>query len=126
MKLISTDLDGTLMFRKNRKPYFKQEDVQALQSFHEQGHVVVVNSGRGLPWLTTPLDGVVNWDYLIACSGSCILSRDGDIIYGNALDASDIQGILDAYPTHVEISFNTKDEIYALRCLKDILYLFLD
>lgn len=114
-KILSADLDGTLMFRKEGKPYFKQSDIEALQAFREDGNLVVINSGRALAWLIPPLEGHMEWDYLIAASGACIMDRNRKILYGQTLSLTLMQELLRDYPTDVEITFITADQIYALR-----------
>lgn len=114
-KLLSADLDGTLMFRREGKPYFKQTDVQALRAFRQEGNLLVINSGRALSWLLPPLEGQIDWDYLIAVSGACIMDRERRIVYGQELPFSLVQKVLREHPTDVEITFITADNIYALQ-----------
>ena len=114
-KLLSADLDGTLMFRNEGRPYFKEPDKAALAAFRQAGNLVVINSGRALAWLVPPLEGNLTWDYLIAASGACILGQDGTLLYGQTLPFALVQKILREHPTQVEVTFITRDRIYALR-----------
>lgn len=118
-KMLSADLDGTLMFRRNGKPYFKQSDIQALHRFQKEGNLVVINSGRALSWLIPPLEGHIEWDYLIAASGACIMDSNRQILYGQTLPLPMMKELLRAYPTDVEITFITVDQIYALNQKKE-------
>lgn len=118
-KMLVADLDGTLMFRKEGVPYFNLEDIQAIERFRGEGNLMVVNSGRSLSWLIPPLEEKLPWDYLIAGSGSCVLDRNGELIYEQPLAIESMSTILRDYPTDVEITFYSKQWVFTLNQTKE-------
>lgn len=55
--ILFTDMDGTILFSDNGKTYFKESDLDAIKEFQQRGNLIVINSGRALPWIVAPLEG---------------------------------------------------------------------
>ena len=70
--ILFTDMDGTILFSDNGKTYFKESDLDAIKEFQQRGNLIVINSGRALPWIVAPLEGYLLPDYMIASRGSII------------------------------------------------------
>lgn len=49
--ILFTDMDGTILFSDNGKTYFKESDLDAIKEFQQRGNLIVINSGRALPWI---------------------------------------------------------------------------
>ncbi|MBE6124445.1 MAG: HAD-IIB family hydrolase [Erysipelotrichaceae bacterium] len=47
IKLIATDLDGTLFTKENKKELIEKENIKVLQRFHNKNGIVAVVTGRG-------------------------------------------------------------------------------
>lgn len=58
--ILFTDMDGTILFSDNGKTYFKESDLDAIKEFQQRGNLIVINSGRALPWIVAPLDSCMN------------------------------------------------------------------
>ena len=70
--ILFTDMDGTILFSDNGKTYFKESDLDAIKEFQQRENLIVINSGRALPWIVAPLEGYLLPDYMIAGTGSII------------------------------------------------------
>lgn len=141
-KLLISDLDGTLLFAEGEERVFHEKDIHAIRQFQQQGNLVAVNSGRTVAWLTQPLEGHIEWDYLIASSGAVIVKRltDADMNMDDIgikdigikdTDRTDKYEIIDAHPfprqsilglleklqsesMQYEITFQTLKKVYSM------------
>ena len=79
--ILFTDMDGTILFSDNGKTYFKESDLDAIKEFQQRGNLIVINSGRALPWIVAPLEGYLLPDYMIAGTGSIIADSHQQILH---------------------------------------------
>ena len=79
IKLLATDLDGTLVDRKGR---IDEVEIQALRRAREQGVVVVIATGRMPTIIDHFLDRlqVQPQDFVVGAQGAVIARRDGSIL----------------------------------------------
>ena len=123
-KLLITDLDGTLLFAKNGKREFREEDLEAIKNFQRNGNLVVVNSGRTVGWLIEPLEAHVPWDYLIASSGALIAGRsnvltDGiEVIAGHPISRETIEELIVRAGKNRSFTFQTMHHVYTMNSTK--------
>ncbi len=75
MKLLATDLDGTLI----QKGAITEANILSLKQFQSEGNLVVVATGRPLV-ATKHLAQVINYDYAITSCGSMISDSEGNIL----------------------------------------------
>lgn len=82
MKLLASDLDGTL-FKNNM---ISREDLHALKRFREEGNKVIVSTGRTKQGVDTIFkDYYFDYDYLVLCNGGLILDNENKIIHKKSI-----------------------------------------
>ena len=113
MKLLASDLDGTLFFRNIEKGY-KQEDIDAIQQFQKDGHLFGCCTGRALFGATPSFKDLLDCDFYIASSGAMICDKDLNVIYDCPIDFEIVKEIVEAYQDEVTIFIQTK-RYYILR-----------
>ena len=95
MKILASDLDGTLYFGEDEEK-LKPQDVKAIKEFQAQGNLFGICSGRTLAGIHHALDGLdVTLDFYILGSGSMLARKDGTYIYQNLLSKNVIGRIID-------------------------------
>ena len=103
MKILASDLDGTLYFGQEEQK-LKPQDVKAIKEFQKQGNLFGICSGRTYAGIRNALDGLdVQLDFYILGSGSMLAKADGSYIYQNLLQKDVISRIVD----HI-ISYNVR------------------
>lgn len=85
MKCFSIDLDGTLL---NSTREISEENVATLKYLHEQGHYVIINSGRAI-------EDVLKFEEIrklnlpiISINGTVIYSENRDILFEASIPIS--------------------------------------
>ena len=106
MKLLASDLDGTLFFRNIEKGY-KQEDIDAIKQFQINGNLFGCCTGRALMGAVPSFEGLLECDFYIASSGAMICDKDLNVIYDCPVDFSIAKEIVNKYKG--EIKANSKD-----------------
>lgn len=85
MKLLASDLDGTLYFG-NEEVKIKPQDRAAIQSFQQAGNLFGICSGRTLFGIQRALSDLdIQLDFYILVSGACIADKDGHILFQRKL-----------------------------------------
>ena len=92
--ILFTDMDGTILFSDNGKTYFKESDLDAIKEFQQRGNLIVINSGRALPWIVAPLEGYLLPDYMIAGTGSIIADSHQQILHEEPVSFTAIKKII--------------------------------
>jgi len=78
MKCISIDLDGTLL---NTKQEISDENVKVLNELQEQGHCIILNTGRAIADVVK-LKAIQNLEVPIFCiNGSVLYSKTRELLY---------------------------------------------
>jgi len=113
-RAIVLDIDGTLIFHERGRP--TEACVQALHALKERGVLVIIATGRG-PFISTPkaLAGL-QADYLVCANGSYVVSRDGQVLHEDRLDAQHLERLVDfaeARGHHLYFTFEDAYYLYA-------------
>lgn len=83
MRLLVTDLDGTLL---NRECKISKENREALQYTFSQGIEVVIATGRTYEDVYSLCKAAKISPYIISNNGACIYSKDGNRIKAESID----------------------------------------
>lgn len=82
MKLLASDLDGTLF--KNRM--ISDKDLDGLRRLHEAGHKVIVSTGRTEQGVNEIFNNYgFDYDYLVLCNGGLVLDKKNKIIHKKSI-----------------------------------------
>ena len=111
--ILFTDMDGTILFSDNGKTYFKESDLDAIKEFQQRGNLIVINSGRALPWIVAPLEGYLLPDYMIAGTGSIIADSHQQILHEEPVSFTAIKKIINEYAADIPLTVHTKDNIFS-------------
>ena len=94
MKLLASDLDGTL-FKNNM---ISREDLHALKRFREEGNKVIVSTGRTKQGVDTIFkDYYFDYDYLVLCNGGLILDNENKIIHKKSISNKIVIDIINKF-----------------------------
>lgn len=112
LKALASDIDGTLYFHDHQPP-IKENDLQAIKEFQNNGHLFGLCSGR-------PLGGVLNLsnnlklDFYIAVSGAVILDKAKKIVFERVIDNSYIEELYHQYKDDccIIIANDSLDHVY--------------
>ncbi|QBQ40831.1 Cof-type HAD-IIB family hydrolase [Sphingobacterium psychroaquaticum] len=105
IKAVFFDIDGTLLsFKTHEVPTSTKEAIQALQ---EKGIKVIVSTGRSI----NSIDHIkfLGFDGFITFNGGYCVSKEGEILFRQAIDPRDIQALLD-YSQSNSLSFSLMSE----------------
>lgn len=111
--ILFTDMDGTILFSDNGKTYFKESDLDAIKEFQQRGNLIVINSGRALPWIVAPLEGYLLPDYMIAGTGSIIADSHQQILHEEPVSFTAIKKIINEYESDIPLTVHTKDNVFS-------------
>lgn len=111
--ILFTDMDGTILFSDNGKTYFKESDLDAIKEFQQRGNLIVINSGRALPWIVAPLEGYLLPDYMIASTGSIIADSHQQILHEEPVSFTAIKKIINEYASDIPLTVHTKDNVFS-------------
>lgn len=94
MKLLASDLDGTLYFGHSDTK-IKPQDAQAIKDFQAAGHLFGICSGRTLAGIKHALDGTdIHLDFYILTSGASLANANGHYLYQHLLTKQTICEII--------------------------------
>lgn len=94
MKLLASDLDGTLYFNET-EPHIKPQDQAAIEAFQKAGNLFGICSGRTYAGICHALDGTgIHLDFYILVSGACLMDGQGHYIYRHLLSKDLISQIV--------------------------------
>lgn len=83
MKILASDLDGTLMIDQKISP----KDLEGIQKLREQGHKFVVSTGRTINGMKEVFDNYdLECDYMVLNNGAVVLDGDGKKIISKTID----------------------------------------
>lgn len=115
MKILASDLDGTLYFG-NEEEKLKPQDVKAIKQFQKEGNLFGICSGRTLAGIHHALDGLdVKLDFYILVSGASLAKEDGTYIYQHLLSKDIISRIVEKIKMYdIGILFCHNEDYYRI------------
>ena len=91
-KLLSTDLDGTIIFNAT----VSRPDLDAMERWRDAGHILVPNTGRSVSALRNALRGSgLVFDYSVLYTGAVLTGRDYDVLKARTLPDGLAEEVLD-------------------------------
>ena len=90
IKLVATDMDGTLLTNEKHMP---AETIPIVKRLLEQGIMFVVSSGRFYHNLARLYEEVVNEIIIIAENGALVMDK-GEVVYSSVIAPKDVQEIV--------------------------------
>lgn len=110
IKLIATDLDGTLMSPDHLT--ISKRTVDALQQAHNKGIKIAIATGRPMAIIDDVVKQIPFVDYIIYSNGACVFDRNLNCnTYENLIDNSTARHIIEyfvQYPVFFEVYINGK------------------
>ncbi|HLS94461.1 MAG TPA: Cof-type HAD-IIB family hydrolase [Sphingobacterium sp.] len=108
IKAVFFDIDGTLLsFKTHQVPASTEESIKKLQ---QQGVKVIVSTGRSI----NSIDHIkyLNFDGFITFNGGYCVTKEGEVLFRQAIDARDIKAVLEYARTRpLSFSFMSEREI---------------
>ena len=92
IKLIASDMDGTLLDSQKRLP---KDFLETIQVLHDRGVLFVVASGRQYAALRRDLEALVPYIYFICENGARVMHRDEQVLI-DPMDQADLYDIVTA------------------------------
>lgn len=121
MKIIASDFDGTVYFRKLDPPY-KREDVDAIVKFQKEGNLFGMCTGRPIKGILPFETDELKYDFYICNSGAMIYNREHECLFERLIDFQIVKDVVRKYPEDVEIMMVGKDKNYVYHPLPDSLF----
>jgi Cof subfamily protein (haloacid dehalogenase superfamily) len=110
MKLLTTDLDGTLL---NKNKEISQNNIKALEYAANKGIKVIVATGRIYSDVCNLFKNVKIDKYVIANNGACIYNTNGSKISAKAIEKNDLMFILKyLHEKGIYFEISTEDNLY--------------
>ncbi len=123
MKLLATDLDGTLLKRNT----ISEENLLALETFKNEGNKVAIATGRPL-CATSHLKNAINYDYAITANGAMVTDRRNKVLFkATILDevvfdlVSSLDYDVELFVSNGEVILNRED--YLNNPIKEVIFL---
>lgn len=92
IKLIATDLDGTLL----TSPYgTSDENILQLKAAAQSGIRIIVATGRTFSEIPQQIKDISEIDFFITSNGSCIRKNNGDIVHSSYLSEDTVQAVFE-------------------------------
>ena len=95
MKLFASDYDGTYLKHTKRGKVDLKRNIKMTKKWQEAGHLFVFATGRPI-WmmqLEKKMHGIV-YDYIIGLNGAIIVSKQGEILFQQAMNQKIAKKIL--------------------------------
>ncbi len=91
-RLLSTDLDGTIIFDGR----VRRADAEAMRRWRRAGHLLVMNTGRSITALASALEGSgVDYDYAILYTGAVLADPAGRVLRARTLPEGLVDEVLE-------------------------------
>ena len=94
IKLISSDMDGTLL---NSYRQITPINIEAIKKAQENGINFIINTGREYPNARALVESAGLKCDLICSNGSCAFDKDGNLLFEHEIDKETIRKIFDAF-----------------------------
>ena len=107
IKLISSDMDGTLLDSYRQ---ITPINVEAIKRAQENGINFIINTGREYPNARGLVEAAGLKCDLICSNGACAFDKDGNLLFEHILDKETVRTIFDAFNKYgMEPAFYTRD-----------------
>lgn len=94
IKLISSDMDGTLL---NSYRQITPINIEAIKKAQENGINFIINTGREYPNARALIEAAGLKCDLICSNGSCAFDKDGNLLFEHEIDKETIHKIFDTF-----------------------------
>ena len=112
-KLFASDLDGTLR-RYDTEGGYRKQDLDAIRNFRNNGGIFGMCSGRSSVSLFAEIP-MVETDFAIATSGSCITDGRGNILLRKTIDHEAAKQLYDIYKNEERFYVHSGGILYTFR-----------
>ncbi|WP_315081944.1 Cof-type HAD-IIB family hydrolase [uncultured Clostridium sp.] len=103
MKLLASDLDGTLVVGNELK---NDKDLTLINKLKEHGHKLIVSTGRSYDLVIPLIEKYdIEYDYLLLCNGSLIMNRAHEMVFDEWISNEISNKIINDY-------YNNKTLVY--------------
>lgn len=93
IKVLATDLDGTLYYPKRKKTGFTKKNKKFLQEFLKNGNRVILVSGRNYH-TCKKLSDILGYKLdMVGCNGSVVM-KDNEFVFDDPMDLEEIKEFL--------------------------------
>lgn len=92
-KYIFIDIDGTLVGYDSKIP---ESALKALKLAQQNGHKIIIASGRSLPIIYPDLLKAIKFDGIIASGGACVVC-DGKVIFRSSIEGDDLYSLVEYF-----------------------------
>lgn len=107
-KILFSDFDGTIFFRDG----FHQEDIEAIQSFQAKGNKFSLCTGRPLGGVLALMEGKIEPDYYVLCTGGLVLDKNYQVVYGQEIPFHLVKEVCQKYENETIIGPHCLDKDY--------------
>ena len=109
-KYVFLDIDGTLVGYDSKIP---ESALKALKKTQENGHKIIIASGRSFGMIYRDLLETVSFDGIISSGGACVIVG-GEVIFESVIEGDRLALVIDYFRSHgINYLVMTKDVIYA-------------
>lgn len=113
MITLATDFDGTIFFW-DESPSFRNEDLEAIHNFQSQ-HKLGLCSGRPVGSVTQFTDSYFKFDFMIASTGSYIVTGKGDVIVDKPIEKELAKKLVNHFMGTHDIFFHINQKFATFR-----------
>lgn len=112
MKLFASDYDGTYWKHTGKGQLDLKRNIKMTKRWQKEGHLFVFATGRpiSLMRLEERLHGIV-YDYIVGLNGGIIVSKDGEILFQQAIEEPVVRKIIKVIQTEDFLQYGITDGI---------------
>lgn len=120
MKILISDLDGTLVFSKNNSDdkEVKEKDLESILKWQEKGNKFGSCTGRGMKFARRGCENVP-FDFVIANSGAYIKLKDGTILVHETIPLTLVKEVMKVAGEDNQFIFITAKDSYVYQPKRD-------
>lgn len=96
MRILASDLDGTLVRLENDKLIIADKDIEAIKELRSKGNKFIVSTGRDYNSTTKLMSEYgISYDYLVMCNGALVVDSKGNEIIKSNIDYDSFKKVID-------------------------------
>ena len=113
MKLFASDYDGTYWKHTLKGQLDLKKNIKMTKKWQKEGHLFVFATGRSISLIRLEewLHGIV-YDYIVGLNGGIIVSKDGEILFQQAIEESVARKIVKVIQAEDLLQYEITDGIY--------------